>query len=94
LLTRNGPLKLVQAVTNLSLRTADVGRHDKVELAGRETPSPVTTPHSDSIDAGDANVYTPNPNQGSGPQMFKGPSLRGVWGAMGTIASGELQATD
>lgn len=49
---------------------------------------------SDSIDAGDANVNTANPNQGNGPHMFRGPSLRGVWGAMGTTASGELQATD
>jgi prepilin-type N-terminal cleavage/methylation domain-containing protein len=49
---------------------------------------------SDSIDAGDANVNTANPNQGNGPHNFKGPSLRGVWGAMGTIASGEIQAPD
>ncbi len=49
---------------------------------------------SDSIDAEDANVNVGNPNQGKGPHNFKGPTLRGVWGAMGTIASGELHAPD
>jgi len=44
----------------------------------------------EGIDAGDANVNTPTPApSGLDPTHYKGASLRGVWGAMGSTAGGE-----
>jgi prepilin-type processing-associated H-X9-DG protein len=44
----------------------------------------------EGIDAGDANVNTPTPaGPGGDPTTYKGASLRGVWGALGTTAGGE-----
>lgn len=50
---------------------------------------------SDSIDAGDATMAQPSvtTDAGTGVQFYTGPSLRGVWGAMGTIAGSEPIAT-
>ena len=44
----------------------------------------------EGIDAGDANVNTATPAPaGLDPTSYKGASLRGVWGAMGSTAGGE-----
>lgn len=48
----------------------------------------------ETIDAGDANVNTVTPNPGGGEFLYKGPSLRGVWGAMGSVAGGEVASYD
>jgi prepilin-type N-terminal cleavage/methylation domain-containing protein/prepilin-type processing-associated H-X9-DG protein len=45
----------------------------------------------DTIDAGEANVNTATPAGPLGdPTSYRGPSLRGVWGAMGSVAGGEV----
>ena len=50
----------------------------------------------ETIDAGDANVNTATPSPGGGldPTHYKGLSLRGVWGAMGSVAGGEVGSYD
>jgi prepilin-type N-terminal cleavage/methylation domain-containing protein/prepilin-type processing-associated H-X9-DG protein len=49
----------------------------------------------DGIDAGDANVNTATPApSGRDPTHYKGHSLRGVWGAMGSIAGGEIPSNE
>jgi prepilin-type N-terminal cleavage/methylation domain-containing protein/prepilin-type processing-associated H-X9-DG protein len=50
----------------------------------------------ETIDAGDANVNTATPSPGAGfdPTHYKGLSLRGVWGAMGSVAGGEVASYD
>jgi len=50
---------------------------------------------SDSVDAGDPTAAQVN-NQGSTANAFTytKPSMRGVWGAIGTIKGGESQRLD
>ena len=46
---------------------------------------------SETIDAGDPNAAeNAIPNLPGSPQQYKGPSLRGVWGALGSSMSGEV----
>jgi prepilin-type processing-associated H-X9-DG protein len=48
---------------------------------------------SETIDAGDPNIAEkdlPNLVDSNRPQDYKGPSLRGVWGALGSSGSGEV----
>jgi prepilin-type N-terminal cleavage/methylation domain-containing protein/prepilin-type processing-associated H-X9-DG protein len=51
---------------------------------------------AETIDAGEANVNTATPSGGPGldPTHYKGASLRGVWGAMGSTAGGEVVTYD
>lgn len=50
---------------------------------------------NEGIDAGDANVNRVTPvGPGGDPTTYRGPSLRGVWGAMGSIAGGEGVASE
>ena len=44
---------------------------------------------SDTVDAGDPTVGQTNPANTSSPQSFTGQSIRGVWGAMGTMRGNE-----
>lgn len=50
----------------------------------------------ETIDAGEANVNTATPSPGPGldPTHYKGQSYRGVWGAMGSVAGGEVASYD
>lgn len=49
---------------------------------------------AETIDAGDANANVKTPNPGGGEFLYTGPSLRGVWGAMGSVAGGEVASYD
>ena len=44
---------------------------------------------SDTIDAGNPTVGQTNPANAGSPQGYTGPSIRGVWGAMGTMRGNE-----
>jgi len=44
---------------------------------------------SDTVDAGDPTVGQTNPANTGSPQSYSGPSIRGVWGAMGSMRGNE-----
>jgi prepilin-type N-terminal cleavage/methylation domain-containing protein/prepilin-type processing-associated H-X9-DG protein len=44
---------------------------------------------SDTVDAGDPSVGQTNPANTGSPQSYSGQSIRGVWGAMGTMRGNE-----
>ena len=46
---------------------------------------------TNDVDAGDPSVGQTNPANAGSPQSFSGQSIRGVWGAMGTIRGNESQ---
>jgi len=47
---------------------------------------------SDTIDAGDPSVGQTNPANTGSPQSYSGQSIRGVWGAMGSMRGNETVA--